>query len=242
MSSTSAFARNSCCTLFLEYKTQFATKEEIAALSNLRDLKKEGNKIVEIFLILVDEIEEIHIAYQNLVKDFLGVSSVLKIVVTYLVEAKFSKNVTQFLEEIFSLVGSGKTKVEEIMLWDYSEYAAERINPIYDSFQTGIHRMLSSPGSSLRGMRLVGIGNYSEKVELNIAKAAMHHESRFEQLYVYPEELFDGRLSEVLYASVRTREKRKSAVLVCCVLRACEGAPHFMDLILHIANLVGDID
>ena len=141
------------------------------------------------------------------------------------------------------MIALGKSTLDSAFLWDRVENIGETSSPMFNAFETGIQRMVSDPRSSL--LRLSFVDNahrLNESMEINISKAALHHASRFEKMYVYFSGNQQYKVSNLVKEAVQTREKRKTVVLVCCVLRACDGAPHFMDVIVQVAAFVGELD
>ena len=232
------------CTFLLGRNYEPLTNKELAALYRLSVSKKEGCEHLCVFLGRSSDMLELHPMYLKLIEQFFVVSGSVVISFKYFGETKYSRNLMEFFESLFALVGSGKTKLEGIEFWDGSEGATERKTSIFDQFQTGIRNMVADSRSSLRVICIAGDVNHLTVAECDIAKAVLRRESRFERLCLWSvegEEYQDHRLYEsaLVEAAVLKRKMRATAVLVCCVLRACDGAPHFMDVILQIAAFVG---
>ena len=246
MLSRSLFTGKYCCTFFLDSRTVHLTAEEIAYYSNLSDSLNKTNMSLTICFTFISEMERVHPLFQRLILHMLKTSSLLKIILSYEEDGKFGTNEREFLESIFELVSSGNTAVQNVQLMEYNENPLEGSIPIFDSLETSIVGMVADSRSSLARLLLVGFLPNRKTLELKIAKSALHHECSLKSLEMFHAENDisndEHEQSYLVNAAVETREKRRAAVLVCCVLRACEGAPHFMDVILQVAEFVGVLD
>ena len=188
--------------------------------------------------------EKVNIVHEKLFKICFTLSSFLLVIFCPSGDNdECSPRAKNFLNFLFEMIALGKSTLDNALLWDGFENIGETSSPMFNAFETGIQRMVSDPRSSL--LRLSFVDNahrLNDSMEINISKAALHHASRFEKMCVFFADNNQDKVSKLVKAAVQTREKRKTAVLVCCVLRACEGAPHFMDVMMQIAAFVGELD
>ena len=188
--------------------------------------------------------EKVNIVHEKLFNKFFAFSSMFSVMFRPSGDNhECSPRAKNFLDFLFEMIALGKSTLHSAFIWDRVENIGATNSPMFNAFETGILRMVSDPRSSLLRLTLAdNARRLNESMEINISKAALHHASRFDNLYVYFVENYEDKVSKLVKAAVQTREKRKTAVLVCCVLRACKGAPHFMDVIMQVAAFVGELD
>ena len=237
------FAFGDHCRFYLDSSTVHANIETMSAILEVYNSKKQTIKHLAIYFTFKSEMKGVHPFFQKLIREILEVSFSVHIIFSYENEGKFSRNAAEFLEGLFELVGSGKTNVKDFEFRECNRNYLEEGSPILDSLEARIVGMVADSRSSILWLVLEGFLPNRKKLELKIAKSALHHECCLKSLEVFHVENFveneEDPTSCLVNASVQTREKRKTAVLVCCVLRACDGAPHFMDVMLQVAAFVG---
>ena len=248
MSSPCVFGGAYSCIFFLDWSTERTNTKQMSALLKKHNCLKQAIKAVTIIFKFKNEISGVHPFFERLIKEILEVSMFVKIIFSYVNGGTLSKCAWEFLQSIVELVCSGKTKVEMVELWEDNEDSSEEGSPVLDSFEANIVRMITDSRSSVSRLFVGGFLPNRKKLESKIAKLAMHHECRLMGLDLYHEESDnedendEDTAPDLVDEAVETREKRRAAVLVCCVLRACEGAPHFMDVMLQVAEFVGVLD